>query len=222
MIPTQPAGIVPAAFYQRHSLTVARELLGCTLVRQHLDGTRLSGQIVETEAYTPNDPSCHAHRGESLRARSMFKAGGIAYVYLIYGMYFCLNVVTQGEGEGAAVLIRAIEPETGLEQMMAARRTTVIRDLARGPGRLCQSLSIDRALDGACLDNSDCALYITAGDGVPDQAVVQTPRIGINVSARAIEAPWRLLIRDHPFVSGTRRQNAGQAYAPTPAWFDTH
>ncbi len=214
------SSILPASFYQRHSLTVARELLGCLLVRRLPDGSVLSGRIVETEAYTPADPSCHAHRGESPRARSMFQAGGIAYVYLIYGMYHCLNVVTQAAGEGAAVLIRAVEPLDGIEQMIGARGTSRIRDLARGPGRLCQALQIDRALDGACCTAAACPLAIQPGEPLPDVVIAQTPRIGINVSA-AITAPWRLIVRENSFVSGTRRQNQGQIYTPTPEWFDS-
>ena len=212
--------VLPIEFYQRHSLVVARELLGCTLVRRTSDGTVLSGRIVETEAYMPNDPSCHAHRGESLKARSMFRAGGIAYVYLIYGIYHCLNVVTGAAKEGAAVLIRAVEPLMGIESMIANRGTGVVRDLARGPGRLCQALQIDRALDGSCITSADCPLVVVAGEALPDAAVAQTPRIGINVSLRAIEAPWRLIVRDNSWISGTRRQNNGVAYAPAFDWFD--
>jgi DNA-3-methyladenine glycosylase len=212
--------ILPPSFYQRHSLTVARELLGCRLVRRLPDGTLLSGRIVETEAYTPDDPSCHAHRGESPRARSMFQAGGIAYVYLIYGMYYCLNAVTQAASEGAAVLIRAVEPLDGIAQMIGARGTSKVRDLARGPGRLCQAFQIDRGLDGAGLTASAGPLFIQPGDPLANVVIAQTPRIGINVSAAAIAAPWRLIVRENAFVSGTRRQNDGPIYAPTPEWFD--
>lgn len=213
------SSILPVGFYQRHALLVARDLLGCTLSRRLPDGTLLSGTIVETEAYMPNDPSCHAHRGESAKARSMFQAGGIAYVYLIYGMYFCLNVVTGGSGEGAAVLIRAIEPTAGVAEMIAARGTANVRDLARGPGRLCQAMQIDRSLDGSCITGAECPLLIARGPALPDSAVAQTPRIGINVTPRAVEAPWRLVVRDNSFVSGTRRQNQGAGYAPTLDWF---
>ncbi|MBA3468247.1 MAG: DNA-3-methyladenine glycosylase [Herpetosiphonaceae bacterium] len=215
-----PPPVLPASFYQRHSLTVARDLLGCRLVRRLPDGAVLSGRIVETEAYTPDDPSCHAHRGESPRARSMFQAGGIAYVYLIYGMYHCLNVVTQAASQGAAVLIRAIEPLDGVDRMADARGISSVRDLARGPGRLCQSFQIDRALDGTCITATDCPLWIQSGEPLPDVVVAQTPRIGINVSPAAIAAPWRLIVRENGFVSGTSRQNQGQSYTPTPDWFD--
>jgi DNA-3-methyladenine glycosylase len=214
----QPA-ILPVSFYQRHALLVARDLLGCTLARRLPDGTMLSGSIVETEAYMPNDPSCHAHRGESPKARSMFQAGGIAYVYLIYGMYHCLNVVTGGSGEGAAVLIRAVAPSDGVAEMIAVRGTASVRDLARGPGRLCQAMQIDRRLDGACITTDDCPLLISRGAPLPDAAVAQTPRIGINVTPLAVEAPWRLIVRDSPFVSGTRRQNQGVSYDPALDWF---
>ena len=210
---------MPTSFYQRHALLVARDLLGGTLARRLPDGTLISGSIVETEAYMPNDPSCHAHRGESPKARSMFQAGGIAYVYLIYGMYHCLNVVTGGSGEGAAVLIRAVAPSSGLAEMIAVRGTANVRDLARGPGRLCQAMQIDRRLDGACITTDDCPLLISRGAPLPDSAVEQTPRIGINVTPLAVAAPWRLIVRDSPFLSGTRRQNQGVSYAPTLDWF---
>lgn len=209
---------LPQAWYAQPALVVARALLGQVLVRRLDDGTLLSGRIVETEAYTPEDPACHAHRGETARARSMFQSGGISYVYRIYGIYHCLNAVTQAAGEGAAVLIRALEPLEGLARMLEERGTGLPRDVTRGPGRLCQALAIDRRLDGLALD-ADGPLGIHAGADVPDSAVRQTPRIGINVMLEAREAPWRFVIADSPMLSGSRAFNRGQAYLPTPDWF---
>ena len=211
--------VLPQTFYQRHALYVARDLLGQILVRRLADGRILSGRIVETEAYTPDDPSCHAHRGTTPRAQSMFKVGGITYVYLIYGMYYCLNVVAQQAGEGAAVLVRAIEPLTGVQSMAQARQKTNLRDLARGPGRLCQALSIDRTLDGSAVDDLKQPIHLLSHATVPDEQVRQTPRIGINATPAAMAAPWRFIIADNRFVSGTTRQNEGTAYEPTPDWF---
>ncbi len=210
---------LPIDWYQRPTWQVARELLGQHLWRQLPTGEIVGGRIVETEAYTPDDPACHAHRGTTARARSMFKPGGIAYVYIIYGMYYCLNAVTQAEGEGAAVLIRAIEPLQGQATMAQLRSidSRKLRDLARGPGRLCQALAVDRALDGTALDQPP--LWIATGAALPDTTIIQTPRIGINVTPAAQQAPWRFIVRDCPYVSGTRRQNMGEAYYPTPDWF---
>lgn len=211
--------LLPATFYHRHSLDVARDLLGMVVMRYLPDGTMLSGRIVETEAYTPDDPSCHAHRGASERARSMFKAGGIAYVYLIYGMYYCFNAVTQGLDEGAAVLIRAIEPLSGIEAMQDVRGTTKVRDLARGPGRMCQALSINRTLDGVTLHDATSPLQIAHGTPYTDADIVQTLRIGIGGGDHAKLAPWRLIVRDNLWVSGSRRDNQGAVYDPQYDWF---
>lgn len=211
---TEPNLLFPAAFYDRPTLQVARDLLGHTLVRVLPDGTRLSGRILETEAYTPDDPACHAHRGPSERARSMFGPPGHTYVYLIYGIYHCLNVVTQPVGEGAAVLIRAVEPLEGLAAMAEGRNIapTAVRDLARGPGRLCQAFQLDRRFDGLPVTTTRSPIWIEHGTPVADAEVLTTPRIGITVTPEAIAAPWRLIVRDHPLVSGTRRQNCGQPY----------
>lgn len=210
---------LPQDVYQQSALTVARELLGQMLVRRLPDGSLLTGRIVETEAYTPDDPSCHAFRGETPRSRSMFRAGGIAYVYLIYGMYYCFNAVAHPEGEGAAVLIRAVEPLEGIATMQIHRKNVAIRDLARGPGRLCRAFHIDRGLDGIALDQLDSPLFISQAPSIPDSNVLQTPRIGISAPEAAILAPWRFIIADSGAISGQRRQNLGQPYNPSPNWF---
>ena len=205
--------------YQQSALTVARSLLGQVLVRRLPDGSLLTGRIVETEAYTPEDPSCHAYRGERPRSRSMFRAGGIAYVYVIYGIYHCFNAVAHPEGEGAAVLIRAVEPLEGIEMMQAQRQNAALRDLARGPGRLCRAFQIDLALDGITLDDAHSPLFLAHGESIPDDAIQQTPRIGITAPELAITAPWRFIVANSRFVSGQGRQNRGQPYDPSPHWF---
>lgn len=146
----------------------------------------VSGRIVEVEAYTRDDPASHSFRGETARNRAMFGAPGHLYVYLIYGMHHCANVVTGPPGDGQAVLLRALRPLTGLE-LMTERRGGAAR-LTAGPGTLCQALGIDRALDGADL----CAATGVVGifdDGTPPPAQpIVGPRIGIT---KGTEVPWR-------------------------------
>lgn len=198
---SRPRLLDPSAL-QGDAVSVARRLLGARLVRI-VDGERRSGIIVETEAYRQGDPAAHCHRGRTARNRSMFGRPGLAYVYFTYGSWFCMNVVCEPEGFGAGVLLRALEPEEGLEAMAAARGSD--RDLANGPGRLCQALAIDLNLDGVDL-LAGGELFLEAGTPVPDSRVAQTPRIGIS---QARELPWRFAMVDNPHVSrpvrGARR-----------------
>src|SRR5579862_6010485 len=126
---------------------LARALLGHVLVRNSREG-RTAGRIVETEAYLPGDPACHAYSGKSARNATLFGPPLHAYVYLIYGTSFCFNLSSEVEGEGAGVLVRALEPLEGLDLMARRRKTDRTRDLCRGPGRLCTALAIDRSFDG--------------------------------------------------------------------------
>jgi DNA-3-methyladenine glycosylase len=177
---------------------LARALIGCALVRDCPDG-RTAGRIVETEAYVLDDPASHAYRGPSKRNASMFLAPFHAYVYKIYGTSFCVNVTSETEGEGAAVLVRALEPLEGLAFMEERRNTTRVRDLARGPGRLCQALAIDLELDGLHLLR-DRRLWLAAAP--PSTAAVgASRRIGIT---KAAERVLRFYERGNPFVSGAR------------------
>jgi DNA-3-methyladenine glycosylase len=188
-------------FYARDTLTVARSLLGQRLVRLR-DGERLSGAIVEVEAYVgEGDAACHASRGRTRRNATMYGPPGHAYVYLIYGMYHCLNLVTGSEGEPAAVLIRGLEPLEGLETMGKLRSRTEPRALASGPGRLCQALDIDRTFNGADLCASHAQLFLEKSVPVPDTAVACGPRVGVTGDAKAISVPWRLYVQDSRFVS---------------------
>ncbi len=191
--------ILPRTFYYRDTLQVARELLGKKLVRNGPDG-QLSGRIVETEAYIgQSDTACHAARGRTKRNAVMFGPPGHAYVYFIYGMYHCLNVVTEGEGFAAAVLIRALEPLEGLAVMREQRSGRSDRALTNGPGKLCQALVIDKRLNGADLC-ADGLLYIEEGEVTGD--IATGPRIGIRrATAEDMAAPWRFYISDSPFVS---------------------
>jgi len=191
---------LPRQFYARPTLTVARELLGQRLVRA-LDGGRLAGQIVEVEAYLGEaDQASHARPGRTLRNAPMYGPPGHAYVYFIYGMYYCLNAVTERRGSPAAVLIRALEPLEGLEAMRRHRPGRSDRDLTSGPGKLCQALAIDRTLNRADLCHGD-ALWIEADAPLTDEQVATSSRIGVRGDPRALVAPWRFFVRGHPCLS---------------------
>ena len=151
-----------------------------------------SGVIVETEAYRPEDPACHAYKGPTMRNRNIFGPPGIAYVYLSYGTHKLLNVVCEPEGVGSAVLIRALQPLEG-EELMASRRGRS-RDLCNGPGRLTQALDIDLAFDGQDLTSGN----LTISEGTRPDGIVQTTRIGIS---RGTELPWRYLVEGDKNVS---------------------
>ncbi|MDB5096563.1 MAG: 3-methyladenine glycosylase [Cyanobacteria bacterium RYN_339] len=181
------------------TLELAPALLDSLLVRVTPEGT-MAGRIVEVEAYlADDDPACHAHRGETARNRAMFGPPGRSYVYRIYGIHWCVNVVTEPEGRGCAVLIRALEPLVGLELMLANRKNPA---LTNGPGRLCQALGIDGSLDQADLTRTG-PLYLIKGK--PPEDVVATPRIGIT---KAADYPWRFFERGNRWVSGPRGVNA--------------
>jgi DNA-3-methyladenine glycosylase len=184
---------------------VARGLLGALLVRR-VEGVRISGRVVEVEAYIGSgDTACHASRGRTPRTSVMFGPPGRAYVYFTYGMHWMLNAVTEAEGFPAAVLIRALEPIEGVEAMRRLRKMRGDADLARGPARLCQALAIDGAFNGTDLVRGR-DLFFEAGDAVGDEAVITTPRIGIDSAADADRAaPWRFVVSGSPFVSRTRK-----------------
>lgn len=184
---------------------MAPQLLGHRVVST-VDGHRTEGIIVETEAYIgPQDPASHAAEriGRTARNESMFGAAGLAYVYRIYGVHWCLNVVTGAEGFPAAVLIRALAPMGG--QVVMGDRRGGRAPLASGPGRLCEALAITGALDGH--DLTEEPLRLTPGTR-PDQTIAISPRIGIR---RAADWPLRFYIQDHPAVSGRRRTSSGHA-----------
>ena len=179
------------------SVEIAPALIGCTLFRQLPDGPLIRSLIVETEAYSPGDPACHAYRGKSQRNAAMFGPPGHSYVYLIYGMYHCLNVVTETEGIGSAVLIRALSLDLLPPQLTPVQAKKPHR-VAAGPGKLCRALKIDRSLDGM-LFHPDNGLWLAHRERSVDRAdLVQTTRIGIT---KAAERPWRWYLKDHPAVS---------------------
>ena len=183
------------SFYQEPTVDMARALLGKLLVHKTGDGTT-AGRIVETEAYLfYNDPACHAARGETPRNKAMFAQAGTAYVYLIYGIHYCFNVVTGSIGEGEAVLVRALEPVLGLELMAKRRGTDVSKQLASGPGKLCQAMAINSKHNGTDLT---CGSLYLADDGNEPEEIIATTRIGISV---ATDLPLRFYVSGNPYVS---------------------
>jgi len=178
---------LPRSFYDRDTTLVARELLGKHLVHV-VDGVKRVGRIVETEAYLgPHDLAAHSARGLTPRTRVMFGPPGHAYVYLVYGMHCCLNVVTEGVGSGSAVLVRALEPVSGVDS-----RT-------RGPGLLCRAMGIDLRHNGA--DLLSAALHLVAGPGAPRFTIVRRPRIGVDYAGRWARRLLRFCIKDSPWLS---------------------
>jgi len=182
---------LPVTFYNRPTLTVARELLGARLVRI-LDEQRLVGEITETEAYIgESDLGCHAKAGKTARTAVMFGRAGIAYVYFTYGMHWMLNAVTETEGFPAAVLIRAIRPLEGME-IIHQRRSG--RD-TKGPAKLTQALGIDGDLNGHDLTRPNPEMWIEAGQPIPDESVTIGPRVGLySVPEPWKSKPWRFLV----------------------------
>jgi DNA-3-methyladenine glycosylase len=198
---------LPAAFYRRPAEVVARDLLGRWLVRD-LDGERLVLRLVEVEAYLgAGDAAAHTYGGRrTRRVESMYRGGGHAYVYFTYGMHFCLNVVCGEPGSGTAVLLRAGEAVGGAETMRRLRGPAAARGgaavLAGGPGRLCQALAIDRALDGHLLWRKP--LRLAAGAPVGDAEAVVGPRVGVAYAGEAARWPLRFALRASPAVSRPR------------------
>ena len=196
-----PMSRLSRAFFARDTLAVARELLGQRLVRV-LDGRRLAGRIVEVEAYVgEDDQACHARCGRTERNAPMYGPPGHAYVYFVYGMHHCLNVVTGEEGYPAAVLVRALEPLEGIEEMRTRRGGRPDAQLTSGPARLCQALDIDRRFDGGDLCAPDALLFLEEDIPMPDDAVASGPRIGVRGNEVAIAIPWRFFIPDNRHVS---------------------
>lgn len=202
------AARLPREFYARDTLDVARDLLGKRLVRLD-DGVRLSGRITEVEAYIgEDDRASHASPGPTARNAPMYGPPGYTYVYLIYGVHHCLNIVTEREGFPAAILIRALEPLEGLETIQQRRGLHHLSpSLTCGPGRLCAALNIDRRLNACDLCAADALLWIEDAEAVPETQVARSPRIGVRGDQAALEARWRFYIRDSTWVSGTKAFN---------------
>lgn len=179
------------AFFARPVAQVAPDLIGCTLL---VDG--VGGVIVETERYQQDDPASHSFRGPGGRASVMYGPPGRVYVYCIYGLHWCANLVCEPEGEGAAVLLRALAPDHGLGAMRARRGALPDRLLCAGPGRLTQALGIDRDLNDTSA--TDAGARMTVHARVDDADLVTGPRIGISV---AVDRPWRFGLAGSPHLS---------------------
>ncbi len=187
---------LPREFYDRDTVTVARELLGQILVRSEAEGDTV-GIISETEAYLTDDPGSHASRSRTERNSPMFAAPGTIYVYQIYGIHFCLNIVTRPAGIAEAILIRAVEPLAGLELMEQRRGCRELQELTTGPAKLTQAMNIDLSLNGG--DITGPPLYIVAGPG-PQRSVVVTTRIGLPQD-RGGDLPLRFCLAHSEYLS---------------------
>lgn len=183
--------IIEKDFYIRNTLDAAKDLLGCIMVRKDENGLYQVGKIVETEAYTQNDPACHAYRGKTKRSSTLFKEGGLAYVYFTYGMYHCMNIVTEEEESAAAVLIRALEPLENVEN-------------TNGPGKLCREMHITRDLNELPVYDKNSQITVYYGEKTPEENIVQTTRIGIKV---AQDYPWRFYDDSSKYVSKKIRKS---------------
>jgi DNA-3-methyladenine glycosylase len=219
----QTATVLPREFYNRDPVTVARELLGKLLIRR--DGRKLlAGRIVEDEAYLgANDPAAHAYSGRTPRNAVLFGPPGYAYVYFIYGNHYCLNVSCMPEGFGEGVLLRAMEPVAGIEEMAEARgldvptlaptqgarmghpgslsRPSQLRLISSGPGRMSEALDITRDRDNAKDLTSRRSDLWFADDGYRPEKILATPRIGIK---KAVDEPLRFVVAGNQYVSGKR------------------
>ena len=196
------AAKLPRTFYSRPALDVSTDLLGKVLVRR-LQGRKLAGKIVETEAYVgPHDLACHASKGYTPRTSVMFGPPGYAYVYMIYGFYFCLNVVTEAPGYPAAVLIRAVEPLESVDLMNRLRNNPESEtNIASGPGKLCMAMSIDKQLNGANL----LGATIWIEDRKLDPGPIRTSRrVGVDYAGDYKDKPWRFYVGGSPHVSRVR------------------
>ena len=196
-------------FYEPSAKVVAPALLGHWLIRNTPDGP-CGGPIMETEAYLVGDPACHGAPGPTARNRVMFGAPGHGYVYLIYGNYFCMNVVCQPRGVAEAVLIRAVEAALGEEAMLKRRPVAAPRDLTNGPGKLCLAMDIDRGLDGVDLCDGHSPLFVArnpaAGNFRKERGpVVTTTRVGLT---KAAHLPLRFYLEGSAFIS-KRQSNRG-------------
>ena len=193
---------LPRDFYTRPNvIRVARDLLGKLLVVPAPDGTRVSGMIVEAEAYRgPEDRASHAYGGRrTKRTETMYGNGGTAYVFFVYGMYNQFNVVTNVAGIPHAILIRALEPVEGIEWMRQRRRQQPDRNLTNGPGKLCIALGIDRSLDGADLRKNK--VWIEEHESLSPRRISSGPRFGIDYAESWVARPWRFWVKGNEFVS---------------------
>lgn len=204
------ATLFPLSFFEQDTKTVAQELLGQRLVHS-VNGERLSGIIVETEAYLgAEDPACHTFKyRRTVRNESMYLDGGHAYIYLIYGLHYCFNVVTRTSEFPEAVLVRAIEPLEGIKTMQRHRalksakknKDGIPLELTNGPGKLCSALKIDRSCDGLRLNQQPLLIEKFRRSKLTESEFISSPRIGVDYAGNAAKWPLRFSLRGNPFVS---------------------
>lgn len=175
-------------FFLQDAESVAKKLLGQIICRKLVNGQILKGKIVETEAYTQDEPSCHAYCGKTKRSQTLFEEGGTFYVYFTYGMYYCANIVTDKKDFGSAVLIRAVEPICELNDY----------NKTNGPAKFCKAFEITKELNGISLLDKNPVIWLENGEKITSKDIIQTTRIGIT---KATELPWRFYIKNNNFVS---------------------
>jgi DNA-3-methyladenine glycosylase len=193
---------LPREFYTRpDALKVARDLLGKLLVVPTANKKRVSGMIVEVEAYRgPEDRASHAYGGRrTKRTETMYQLGGMAYVYFVYGMYYQFNVVSNVEDIPHAILVRALQPVEGIEFIRKRRHTHPDHNLTNGPGKLCIAMGIDQSLDRADLLGN--RVWLEEYQTIPSARISKGPRIGIDYAEDWVDKPWRFWIRDNSYVS---------------------
>lgn len=191
--------LTPDFYQQPNVVAIARKLLGKVLITR-INGEVTAGRIIETEAYSYKERGCHAYNNkQTQRNEVMFAVGGVAYVYLCYGMHNLFNVVTNKPGKAEAVLIRALEPVAGQEIMLARMNTKKLNRITSGPGKLTRAFGIDRSLNGISLVHSE----ITIEDAAPiiSKKIIATTRIGIDYAGTDALLPWRFYVKDNEWVS---------------------
>lgn len=196
--------ILHQEFYDQDAPVVARELLGATLVRTLSNGQRISGKIVETEAYSSlDDLASHGRAGKTERNLPMWETPGRAYIYLNYGVHWLLNVTCEPVGQPAAVLIRALEPLDGLDQIELNRPGRKLKEWTSGPGRLTRALGIDKSFNRADMTSTEGNLWIEKGITIPDTDIKTGPRIGLgkHVGEPWLSMAWRWWVASNPYVS---------------------
>ncbi len=186
-------------FYQRSAVEVAKDLLGCSLVHESEEGIT-KGRIVEVEAYMGNqDPAAHSYNNRSARTEIQYGEGGFAYIYLIYGMYYCMNIVTNSIDQPEVVLLRALEPLEGIELMKLRRKTDKIRNLCSGPGKLCIAMGVNKTHYG--MDLCGEQLYLETPDQKDKLETEASKRINIDYAGEAKDYLWRYTIKDSKYLS---------------------
>lgn len=203
------------SFFEQPTLKVAENLLGKFLIVRK-NSKRIVGKIVETEAYIGEDDlACHASKGNprtqraeqspydgrTNRSEILYRKAGTVYVYLIYGMYYCLNIVTERENFPSAVLLRAVEPAEGIDLMEKRRKTNILRNLASGPGKLCMAFGIGKEFNNKTVFGKDIWIEDRGEEYESSKNIVSAPRVGVDYAKHCKDLPWRFYVKDNQFVS---------------------